>query len=146
PALLPGALLRDFSGYTLVVRPAHAAVDEFIGAYRALLDEIYAPRRRLAKIAADGTRFLKRGYPFPALVEALDQLGAQQGSWPWRTFVAGTDSAPSESVPLTDVDFASEAERDAILEPARVTDALGRILPCWLEPTRVYDTRGRPTA
>jgi hypothetical protein len=146
PALLPGALLRDFTGYTLVVRPAHAGVDEFIGAYRSLLDEVYAPGRRLAKIAADGARLLKRGYPFPALVGAMDQLSPQQASWPWRTFVAGTDAPPPETVPLTDADFVSEAERDAILAPARVTDAGGEILPCWLTPTRVYDTRGRPTA
>jgi radical SAM superfamily enzyme YgiQ (UPF0313 family) len=146
PALLPGALLRDFTGYTLVVRPLRAAVDEFIGAYRSLLPAIYSPGRRLAKIAADGARFLARGYLFPALVAAMDQLSPQQAAWPQRTFVAGTDTPPPETVPLTDADFASEAERDAILAPVRVTDDAGRILPCWLAPTRVYDSKGRPTA
>ena len=76
----------------------------------------------------------------------MDQLGPQQAAWPQRTFVAGTDTPPPETVPLTDADFASEAERDAILAPVRVTDDAGRILPCWLAPTRVYDSRGRPTA
>ena len=146
PALLPGALLRDFTGYTLVVRPSHADVDEFIAAYRSLIGEIYAPGRRLSKIAADVARFLARGFPFPAMVEILDQLGPQQAAWPWRTFVAGTDTAPPETVPLTDADFTTEAEREAVLSPARVTDDLGRILSCWLDPTSVYDSRGRPTA
>jgi radical SAM superfamily enzyme YgiQ (UPF0313 family) len=146
PALLPGALLRDFTGYTLVVRPAHATAEAFVAGYRSLLSEIYSPARRLRKVASGGARLLRRGYPFPALVEAMDQLSPQQAPWSWRTFVAGTDTAPPETVPFTDADFASEAERNAILAPARVTDATGRILSCWLEATRVYDTRGRPTA
>ena len=43
----------------------------------------------------------------------------------------GHHTPPPETVPLTDADFASEAERDAILAPVRVTDEAGRILPCW---------------
>src|SRR5690606_13307794 len=30
PALLPGALLRDFTTYTLVTRPRHASAEEFV--------------------------------------------------------------------------------------------------------------------
>src|SRR5262249_52469051 len=58
PALLPGALLRDFTGYTLVVHPSHGGVEAFIGAYRSLLSELYAPGRRLFKVAADAAHFL----------------------------------------------------------------------------------------
>lgn len=145
PALLPGALLRDFTGYTLVVRPARAGTDEFIAAYRSLIRQIYAPARRLRKIIADCSRFLPHGYLFSAWIDAKDQLGPYQAAWPYRSFLAGTDTPPPETVPFADGDFVSEAERDAVLGPARVTDNEGRVLPCWLEPTRVYDIKGRLT-
>jgi hypothetical protein len=145
PALLPGALLRDFSGYTLVVRPARASTEEFIAAYRSLIGQVCAPGRRLRKLVADCARFLPRGYLFSAWIDVQHQLGPYQAAWPYRSFLAGTDTPPPESVPFTDGDFESEAERDAILGPARVTDNEGRVLPCWLEPTRVYDTKGRLT-
>ncbi|MDD5249100.1 MAG: hybrid sensor histidine kinase/response regulator [Rhodocyclaceae bacterium] len=34
PAFMPGALLRDFNGYTLVTRPRHAAPEEFVAAHQ----------------------------------------------------------------------------------------------------------------
>jgi hypothetical protein len=145
PALLPGALLRDFTGYTLVVRPTRAGTDEFIATYRSLIRQIYAPSRRLRKLIADSSRFLPRGYLFSAWIDAKDQLGPYQEAWPYRSLLAGTDTPPPETVPFADGDFVSEAERDAVLGPTRVADSDGRILPCWLEPTRVYDTKGRLT-
>jgi len=69
---------------------------------------------------------------------------------PDRTYVAGTDLAPPESVPLTAADFESESERRAILEPWRVTDERGALLPEWrssqlvFPPRRTARAAGRP--
>ena len=62
-----------------------------------------------------------------------------------RTYMAGTDVPPPEaaSVPLTADDFESEEERRAIMEPWRVTDSVGRVLPEWLGSTRVFEPKGR---
>ena len=38
---LPNALLRDFNGYTLVVRPERESVDDFVGQYKWVLDATY---------------------------------------------------------------------------------------------------------
>ncbi|NIV29483.1 MAG: hypothetical protein GWN58_08220, partial [Anaerolineae bacterium] len=38
PAFLPNAYLRDFSGYTLVVRPKREPVERFIEGYRWVVD------------------------------------------------------------------------------------------------------------
>ena len=50
---------------------------------------------------------------------------------PGRTYLAGTDLAPPERVPLTEADFASEHEAAALLLPTAVTDDSGRLLPQW---------------
>ncbi|NIV29484.1 MAG: hypothetical protein GWN58_08225, partial [Anaerolineae bacterium] len=50
------------------------------------------------------------------------------------------------SVPLTDDDFESEAQRSAILDPWRVTDAEGRVLPAWLDSIKVFEGKGRLSA
>ena len=39
-------------------------------------------------------------------------------------------------------DFESEEERQTILEPWRVTDDRGRVLPAWRKSTRVYGPKG----
>jgi hypothetical protein len=63
---------------------------------------------------------------------------------PDRTYLPETDVVPPEmtSVPLTDADFDSEAERAAIMEPWQVTDSEGRVLPQWLQATKVYQSKG----
>ena len=59
-----------------------------------------------------------------------------------RTYLAGTDLAPPERVPLTEADFADEAEAAEMLLPTAVTDASGRLLPQWAPP----DESLRPVA
>lgn len=138
---LPGALLRDFTGYTLVVRPVHASPAEFIFAYRAVLRRAYSARNRLRKLADDLPRFLRRGLWFPALVDTTDVLATHPHPQAGRTLLAGSDLTPPESVPFASDDFESGAERRRILEPWRVTDDEGRVLDAWLTAAPIYSAR-----
>lgn len=137
---LPGALLRDFSGYTLVTRPHHATTEDFLGAYRKACREIYSIGNRLRKLADDVPRFLRAGRPGCALVDAID-MTAMQGVFPplpSRSLIAGSDREPPEQVPLAESDFDSHAQRAAIVEPMAVTDADGRVLPQWLHAEQPF--------
>jgi hypothetical protein len=58
-----------------------------------------------------------------------------------RTYIAGTDAPPPESVPLTDADFDSAEQRRALLEPWRVTDESGALLPEWRSSRVVFEPR-----
>jgi radical SAM superfamily enzyme YgiQ (UPF0313 family) len=128
---LPNALLRDFTSYTLVVEPTLAPARDYVDAYRQTLDEIYAPRRRLAKLVHDLPAFVKRRAWTSALLDVGDMAMAGLPRVPGRTYLAGTDLAPPERVPLTEADFRDEAEAAAVLLPTAVTDATGRLLPQW---------------
>jgi hypothetical protein len=143
PAFMPDVLLRDLAGYTLTVRPQKASPEEFVAAYRAVTREVFSAKRRIAKIAHDLPRFLARGHWLPALIDVGDMVTMRAGTndFPGRTYIAGTDAPPPESVPLTDADFRSEAERRALLEPWRVTDATGALLPEWRESRTVFGPR-----
>ena len=61
-----------------------------------------------------------------------------------RTYITGTDVPMPElsDVPFQDSDFRSKDERRAILEPWRVTDGNGRVLPEWRHSDRVYERKG----
>jgi hypothetical protein len=142
-ALMPSALLRDFSGYTLTVRPQRAATDEFVAAYRDLVETVYAWPRRLAKIAEDLSFFVPRGRWFPALLDAVDTLALDPVPDRARSLVAGTDTPPPESVPFADDDFDSAEERARVREPWRVTDETGAVLPQWLGARRVFGGQRR---
>ena len=128
---LPDALLRDFTSYTLVVEPTLAPARDYVDAYKQTLDEIYAPRRKLAKLVHDLPSFVKRRAWTSALLDLGDTLTGGLPRAPGRTYLAGTDLPPPERVPLTDADFRDEAEADALLQPTAVTDATGRLLPQW---------------
>jgi hypothetical protein len=130
-AFLPNALLRDFTGYTLTVRPKHATVEEFVAAYRETVKNVYSPRNKLRKLADDLPRFLKRGFWLPAAIDAIDVWTTNPVPLPERTLVAGSDLAPPERVPLGEADFDSEAQYHDMMTPWRVTDAHGRALPAW---------------
>lgn len=132
PAFVPNALLRDFTGYTLTVEPRRATRTAFVDAWVRVQRTLYGRRRRLRKLAHDLPTLLARGAWSAALIETGDVAIAAFDPAPTRTFVAGTDTPPPERVPFTDADFASEAERNAILAPWPVTDAAGRVLPMWL--------------
>ena len=76
-AFLPDALLRDFTGYTLVTRPHHASVDDFVGAYRGACREIFSTASRLRKLVEDVPYFLRARRPGCAIVDAADMIGLQ---------------------------------------------------------------------
>jgi hypothetical protein len=144
PALLPGALLRDFSGYTLTVRPARAPLAEFIGAYRDLVRRVYAPARRLRKLADDLSYFLPRGRWFPALLDTIDTLAVDPVPASGRSLLAGSDTPPPEAVPFAAGDFDSEEQRARVVAPWRVTDERGAVLPQWLTARTVFERERRP--
>ena len=144
PALLPNALLRDFSGYTLTVKPVHAGLAEFIAAYRDLVARVYAPGRRLRKLADDLSYLLPRGSWFPALLDTIDTLAVDPAPDPARSLVAGSDTPPPESVPLAAADFGSEEEQARVMTPWRITDERGSVLPQWLRAQVVFERERRP--
>jgi hypothetical protein len=143
PALLPNALLRDFSGYTLTVRPARAPIDEFVRTYRAVVERVYSPGRRLRKAAGDILQFARGGHLFPALVDALDMIALDPVPDGDRTLLAGTDRPPPEQVPLRDSDFNTSEECSLIMRPWQVTDEHGKALPQWTSAQAVF-RRQRP--
>lgn len=145
PVLLPRALLRDFTGYTLTVRPARASLHEFVSAYRELLGKVYSRLRRLRKLIDDLSYFLPAGYWSPALLDTIDTLFVDPVPDDARTLVAGSDTAPSESVPFQLQDFDSEEERALLLEPWQVTDEQGTPLPQWMDTQPIFEReRDRP--
>lgn len=146
PAMLPNALLRDFTGYTLTVAPARAPLAEFIDGYRALVRQVYSPGRRLRKLADDLSYFLPRGYWFPALLDCIDTLAVDATPDAGRSLIAGTDAAPPESVPFEASDFRAEEERSQVMGPWRVTDERGAVLPQWLSAQPVFERGTRRIA
>jgi hypothetical protein len=132
PKFLPNANLNDFNGYTLVLDPQRSPLDRFVSAYRETLQQIYAPRHRLAKLAHDLPRLLRHRRSWTAaLLDVGDMCTTGFYPAPGRTFVAGTDPAPPERVPFSRNDFDSEAQRVDLLSPTLVTDDSGRLLPGW---------------
>ena len=144
PALLPNALLRDFNGYALTVKPKKESLKDFIQAYCHVLDKTYNFGVKLHKFADDMHVFIPGGFLPTSLAATVQLFTRAKHSDPERTYIASTDIEPPEArtVPFTDDDFDSEEERQIILEPWRVTDADGHILPFWRQPTKVYRERG----
>ena len=148
PALLPDALLRDFSGYTMVVRSKREDLGRLLASYREVLDEVYSWSSRWGKWLRDAARFTRHGFWLPALVDAVHMASLAHRPNPERTYLAGTDAPPPEtfSVPFDDDDFASDEERSLILDPMPVTDGDGRVLPAWLESQKVFLPTGNLSA
>jgi hypothetical protein len=147
-AFLPNALLRDFAGYTLVVRPKHASAEEFVDAYRWALDNIFTAARKTRKFWDDLPRLVAGRWWFTIVCDIVNNVATNDRPSPGRTYLAGTDREPPEarSVPFTDDDFDSDLERRLITEPMRVTDEYGQVLPQWLQSTPLYGARGRISA
>jgi radical SAM superfamily enzyme YgiQ (UPF0313 family) len=146
PALLPNALLRDFTGYTLVVQPTHATPETFVDLYKSAIAGTFTKRAKIRKLCDDLPRFLRDGHWESAAVDLIHQCtAAHQVPDPHRTYLAGSDRPPPEAarVPLTASDFESEADYHAVMDPWRVTDARGHILAGWAQPRRVFDRAGR---
>jgi hypothetical protein len=148
PAFLPNALLRDFSGYTLVVRPKRESVESFIEGYKWLLSNTYSKKVKLAKFADDLPRLFAQGWWLTAVADIFNNAFAGDRPQAGRTYLAGTDTTPPEAVdvPFTENDFESEDERRAILEPFRVTDERGHVLPAWTRSVKIFEAKGRVTA
>jgi len=145
PAFMPDALLRDFTGYTLVVRPKRESVDNFVAAYRTVLGATFKTRSKLRKLADDIPRFIRGGHWESIAMDLIQQFSVvYRPPHPDRTYLPVTDVVPPEmsSVPLTDADFDSEEERSSVMEPWVVTDSEGRVLPQWLHATKIYQTKG----
>jgi hypothetical protein len=144
PAFLPNALLRDFNGYTLTVRPKQEPLEDFMEAYKWVLDQTYRRKTKFVKFLHDQRQFLSGGWWFSSLISTIQLFSKLRYSDPGRTYMAGTDKEPPEArtVPLKDEDFESEEERQSILEPWRVTDDKGRVLPVWRKPMQVFGPKG----
>jgi hypothetical protein len=143
PAFMPNVLLRDLAGYTLAVRPRKCSAEEFVAAYREATREALSARRRLSKLFHDVPVFLAGGHWLPALIDIGDMvtMRVDASDFSGRTYIAGTDAPPPESVPLTDADFDSAEQRRALLEPWRVTDESGALLPEWRSSRVVFEPR-----
>ena len=145
PAMFPNVLLRDLTSYTLVVKPRHETPEAFVASYRRLVDTVYAPRTQLAKLAHDVPRLLKGGWVLPAVADVMNRFWVRQPNPAWRTYLPGRDPAPPERVPLAESDFRSDEERAAVLDPWRVTDTHGRVLPVWLTGQSAFLDKGHRT-
>ena len=145
PAFLPDAYLRDFTGYTLVTRPQRAPLPEFVEAYKGAVASTYTLRAKWARIKQNFPAYARGNYWFSAVADIKTHAFERYQPHPDRTYVAGTDVPPPEatSVPLTDSDFDSDEQRRAILEPWRVTDSAGRVLPIWQHSMKVFEAKGR---
>jgi radical SAM superfamily enzyme YgiQ (UPF0313 family) len=144
-ALMPNTLLRDLNGYTLAVPPREATPEAFVEAYKRTWERIFSPRARLAKFLADLPRLALRGRAAPLLFNLYELFFAGAALNGARTFIAGTDIEPPEAreVPLTDADFDSAEQRAQIMEPWRVSDEAGSVLPMWRASTTLYRAKGR---
>ena len=74
PAFMPNALLRDFSGYTLTVKPERASAAAFVDAYVRTLRQLYRPANRVRKLADDLPRLIRSGSWLAAGVDIADQI------------------------------------------------------------------------
>lgn len=148
-ALMPDTKLYDYAAYSTVVRPQHASLPVFVQAYKDLLRKTYTPMARLRKLWTDLPSLLAAGHWDTAIVDIVQNGGLfSRRPHPGRTYMPGTDVIPPElsTVPLTDADFDSEAQRRAIMDTWHVTDANGRVLPQWRQSQKVYVRRGEAEA
>jgi radical SAM superfamily enzyme YgiQ (UPF0313 family) len=148
PALLPDALLRDFTGSTLVVQPKGETAEQHIDGYRWALDHVYVWNQLLGKFWDDSFRLVRGGSLLAAagLINyyGTNKLKNQWASDPMRSYLAGTDTPPPEtlSVPFEESDFDSEEKYNAIMNPMRVTDSRGRVMPEWQQGVHVFEKGG----
>jgi hypothetical protein len=141
PAFMPHAMLRDFNGYSLVIRPQRDTVENVIAAYNWLRGQISSPAARFRKLASDLPVLLSHKRWCTSCMDVFHLIEGRPSPHPDRTHLPGTDIPPPEAsqVPFTDNDFDSEEQRRAVLDPYPVTDAEGRVLPEWLSPVKVFE-------
>jgi radical SAM superfamily enzyme YgiQ (UPF0313 family) len=134
PRLLPNALLRDFTTYTLVNQPRNSSSVDFVDAYLRLIGTVFAPARRARKLASDALRLLPAGGAFAWGIDLFDQRSQQYRPDLARSYIAGSDRPPPEArqVPFGEADFRDENEYTGVMAPMAVTDEDGYVLPPWL--------------
>lgn len=132
--MLPNVLLQDCNGYTLVTEPQHATAEAFIAAFRRLHRDIYRLPRAIEKLVHDA-RGMVRGGIVSTTLDVYETLFDWQPLCSERSYIAGSEPPYPERVPLSDRDFACDAQRRAILEPLRITDERGEMLPMWRSRT-----------
>jgi hypothetical protein len=117
-----------------VTEPRHASVTEFVDAYRRLHRRVYSFGRACRKILHDVPPLARRGFVFSPLASLYESLFDLPPLTADRTFVTGSEKPYPESqqVPLCDADFDSESQRAAVMDPWRVSDRNGTILPMWI--------------
>lgn len=144
---LPNALLRDFTGYTLVTKTERTTIEEFIDGYRWLCSEVGSRRARLRKLAHDLPRLIASGRFGTAAADIFDHWIDVPDIRPDtdRTLLAGTDRVPPEEsrIPFERSDFESDEERALICDPWRVTGADGRVLEPWFGSVPVFGAGGK---
>lgn len=131
PMLLPNAALHDFTGYSLVIRPAKMTPEAFTEEYRWLLKHSFTLRQRTRKVLDDFWWFFRKGSFYGLLTSWLSALTPATPLIKGRTHIPETDPHPPETVPLTAEDFKSREAFEAFMKPTMVTDAKGHILPEW---------------
>lgn len=141
---LPDALLRDFHGYTLVQRPRFSSPSAFVDEFRKVRSIAFRPQARLRKLIDDLPLMLGAGRWDTALTDVAQMCVVGPPPDDGRSYLAGSEPAPPEAgrVPLTDLDFESHEQRDAVVAPWRVTDERGDVLPAWRASTALFDRRG----
>jgi len=144
---LPNALLRDFSGYTLVVKPKNETAERFVANYKWVAAKAYGLGMKGRKLAHDIPRLLTAGGWNAALADVAGCVHAGFTVVPGRSYMAGSDTPPPEmaTIPLAASDFSSDDERRAIMEPWLVTDKNGTVVSAWRKPVQVYGARGQLT-
>ncbi len=134
---LPNANLYDFNGYTLVLQPQKADARSFLRAYRQTMERIYAPSRRLSKLADDVPRLLRKGSWTAAGLDLADMWDSKFDPVPGRNFMAGHEVLPPETVPFATAISTPKLQRLDICSPTLVTDEEGRLLPGWRQAQKV---------
>src|SRR3954447_10523267 len=105
----------------------------------------------MRKLAHDLPR-LVRGRPVSMVLDTYEALFDWQSLIADRSYIAGSEPAYPESVPLSEDDFDSEAQRVRIENPWRITDEAGKMLQMWRARERaseeavLVDLGGRLTA
>jgi hypothetical protein len=141
----PNALLSDFNGYTMVLKPRRASTEDFVEAYKATLAKVTSVSQNLRQIRANTPEYFRKGHFVSAIVDSLLHWSAVfRSPSKARTYVTGSDVPLPEltDVPFTDADFRSGTDRRSITGPWRVTDGEGRVLPQWLTSQKVFGPRG----
>ncbi len=148
PAFLPNALLRDFNGYALTVRPQREPLDRFVDSYVNAVERVYSASTRFAKFVADSLAFLCNGFVVPMIANGIHMASVPHRPHPDRTYLTGSDVAPlaASNIPFEPSDFRSLEEIKAVLEPMRVTDAEGHVLPEWRNSISVFKAKGKLSA